>query len=296
MALIATALSTEAPARRRPMIDYPGLVLFTAGISALLFGVLERGRADAWTSGGVLWPILIAVVVLVVFVGVERRAPDPIVPLRLFGNRMVLAASATGFLAGMAMFGAISFVPLFLQNVTGASAMRAGSVLTPFILGWTAFSVVSARIVFRVGYRNVVLAGMVALTVAFVLFARWTGSLTTGTAMRDTLIAGIGMGCTMVPMLIAVQSAVAREDLGAATSMTQFFRTVGGAIGLSLMGAMMADRLRAGAPMAQALHGVFVVGLVVCTIAVVAAFLVPAGRARDLAAERIAGAPTRAEG
>jgi MFS family permease len=209
---------------------------------------------------------------------------------------VVLAASATGFLAGMAMFGAISFVPLFLQNVTGASAMRAGSVLTPFILGWTVFSVVSARVVFRVGYRNVVLAGMVALTVAFVLFARWTEALTTGTAMRDTLIAGIGMGCTMVPMLIAVQSAVAREDLGAATSMTQFFRTVGGAIGLSLRGAMMGDRLRAGATMAQALHGVFVVGLVVCTIAVVSAFLVPAGRARDLAAEGIPGTPTRAEG
>jgi EmrB/QacA subfamily drug resistance transporter len=296
MAFIATALSTETPARRRPVIDYAGLVLFTVGISALLFGVLERGRADAWTSGDVLWPIAMAVVVLAVFVGVERRVADPIIPLRLFSNRMVLAASATGFLAGMAMFGAISFVPLFVQNVTGASAMRAGSVLTPFILGWTAFSVLSARVVFRVGYRNVVLVGMVALTLAFVLFTRWTASLTTVTAMRDTLVAGIGMGCTMVPMLIAVQSAVVREDLGAATSMTQFFRTVGGAIGLSLMGAVMADRLHAGAPMAQALHGVFVVGLVVCTIAVVSAFLVPAGRARDLAAARIPGTPTRAGG
>lgn len=296
MALIATALSTETPGRRRPVIDYAGLVLFTVGISALLFGVLERGRADSWASGDVVWPIAAAVVVLVVFVGVERRVADPIVPLRLFSNRMVLAASATGFLAGMAMFGAISFVPLFLQNVTGASAMRAGSVLTPFILGWTAFSVLSARVVFRVGYRNVVLAGMVALTVAFVLFTQWTSSLTTVAAMRDTLVAGVGMGCTMVPMLIAVQSAVAREDLGAATSMTQFFRTVGGAIGLSLMGAVMADRLHSGAPMAQALHGVFVVGLVVCAIAVVSAFLVPAGRARDLAAAHIPGTPTRAGG
>jgi hypothetical protein len=95
------------------------------------------------------------------------------------------------------------------------------------------------------------------------------------------------MGLTMVPMLIAVQSAVPRTELGVATSMTQFFRAVGGAIGLSVMGAVMAQRLHAGLPMAEALHGVFVVGLVICVAALAAAFLVPAGRARELA--RVAG-------
>jgi MFS family permease len=114
--------------------------------------------------------------------------------------------------------------------------------------------------------------------------------------MRDVLLAGVGMGLTMVPMLIAVQGAVPRAELGIATSMTQFFRTVGGAIGLSLMGAVMTQRLEAGQSMAAALHGVFMVGLVVSAAAFAAAFLVPPGRARDLARTDMQGEPTRAGG
>src|SRR5206468_12243616 len=107
-----------------------------------------------------------------------------------------------------------------------------------------------------VGYRGVVAAGMVCLTGAFLLFARWTDTLTSAGAMRDALLAGVGMGLVIVPMLIAVQSAVARADLGAATAMTQFFMSIGGALGLSVMGAAMSQRLRAGLPMVSALHGV----------------------------------------
>jgi MFS family permease len=209
---------------------------------------------------------------------------------------MVLAGASTGFLAGMAMFGAISFVPLFLQLVGGMSATAAGWVLMPFAFGWVAMSVVSARLVLRIGYRIVVLSGMVCLTVAFVLLSRWSPALTQAVAMRDALIGGIGMGLTMVPMLIAVQSAVPRSELGMATSMIQFFRTVGGAIGLAVMGAVMAWRLGAGASRAEALHGVFVTGLLICLIALASAFLVPAGRARDLARAEMRGEPTRVGG
>jgi predicted MFS family arabinose efflux permease len=178
---------------------------------------------------------------------------------------MVLAAVVTRFLAGMAMFGALSFVPLFLQSVTGASATRAGLVLTPFVLGWVVMSVVSAR-------------------------------LSSGSAMVDVLLAGIGMGMVVVPMLIAVQSVVARSDLGAATSLTQFFMSIGGALGLSLMGAVMSQRLHAGLPMVEALHGVFVVGSGVCVAALASAFMVPSGRAQDLARTEMRGEPTRVGG
>jgi predicted MFS family arabinose efflux permease len=209
---------------------------------------------------------------------------------------MVVAAILTGFLAGMAMFGAISYVPLFMQGVAGTTATQAGFVLTPFVLGWVACSIISARLVLRVGYRPVVVAGMACLAIAFVLFTRWDARLTPVAAMRDVLLAGIGMGLTMVPMLIAVQSAVDRSDLGIATSVTQFFRAVGGAIGLSVMGAVMTQRLGTGLPLASALHGAFAVGLAVSVAAVVAAFFVPAGRAPDLARASVRGAPSRAEG
>ncbi|MCL6640641.1 MAG: MFS transporter, partial [Candidatus Rokubacteria bacterium] len=295
MVLIASGLPA-ARQGRRPTIDYIGLMLFAVGVSALLVGLVAAGRSAAWLAPEVLGPLGLAAAALAAFVGAERRAAEPIVPLRLFGNRIVLAAVVTGFLAGMAMFGALSFVPLFLQAVTGRSATAAGFVLTPFVLGWVALSVASARLVLRIGYRSVVMAGMACLTVAFVLFTRWSAALTPAEAMRDVLLAGVGMGLNMVPMLIAVQSAVARGDLGIATSMTQFFRAVGGAVGVSVMGSIMAQRLQTGLPMAEALHGVFVVGLVVCLTALVAAFLVPAGTARELARADVRGEPTRAGG
>jgi EmrB/QacA subfamily drug resistance transporter len=296
MALIAGGLVDRPRDGRRPVIDYVGLGLFTAGISALLIGALEAGRVASWTGLDVVGPFALAAGALAVFVVVEQRAAEPIVPLRLFGRRMVLAAAVTGFLAGVAMFGAISFVPLYLQVVSGMSATEAGVVLIPFVLGWVAMSITSARLVLRIGYRVVVVAGMVCLTVGFLLLSRWSASLTLGLAMRDALIGGVGMGLTMVPMLIAVQSTVTRADLGAATAMIQFFRTLGGAIGLSVMGTVMAWRLSIGLSRADALHGVFVTGLVVCVAALASAFLVPAGRAQDLARADLRGEPTRVGG
>lgn len=295
MALIAGALR-EAPRPRRPTIDYPGLALFALGVSALLLGVTQAGRGGTWTRPAVLGPLAVAAVALAGFVLVERRAAEPILPLRLFAARIVRAAVATGFLAGMAMFGAISFVPLFLQAVVGTTATGAGWVLTPFILGWIALSVTSARLVLRVGYRGLVVGGMLCLSAAFLLMTGWTAALTPERAMRDVLLAGVGMGMTMVPMLIAVQSAVPRTDLGAATAVTQFFRTVGGAVGLAVMGTVMARRLASGLPVVEAMRGVFVVGLVISIAAVVAAFLVPGGRAQDLARPELRGEPTHAGG
>jgi EmrB/QacA subfamily drug resistance transporter len=296
MTLIAAGLRDQPRNGRPPVIDYAGLALFTIGVSALLIGVLEAGRVARWTGADVLGPLGLAAAAGVAFVAVERRAADPIIPLRLFRVRMVLAAALTGFLAGMAMFGAISFVPLFLQSVSGMTATGAGVVLIPFVLGWVCMSITSARLVLHVGYRTVVVAGMLCLVLAFLLLSRWSESLTLVTAMRDALVGGIGMGLTMVPMLIAVQSAVARTDLGAATSMIQFFRTLGGAIGLSVMGTVMAWRLSLGLGPTGALHGVFVTGLVVCLAAVVSTALVPAGRARDLARAEVRGEPTRVGG
>jgi EmrB/QacA subfamily drug resistance transporter len=295
MALIANAL-VDDQARRRPVIDYTGLALFSLGVSALLVGVLEAGRVGKWTGLDVLGLLVLAALALAVFVRVERRAAEPIVPLRMFSHRMVLAGASTGFLAGMAMFGALLFVPLYLQLVNDMSATATGLVLVPFTFGWVAMSVTSARLVLRIGYRIVVFAGMGCLTIAFVLLSRWSPALTLPIAMRDALIGGIGMGLTMVPMLIAVQSAVPRSELGMATSMIQFFRTVGGAIGLAVMGSVMAWRLGAGASRAEALHGVFVTGLLICVIALASAFLVPAGRARDLARADVRGEPTRVGG
>ena len=297
IAIILLAGALPDVSERRPhAFDWLGVTFFTVGISALLFGVLEAGRVGVWTGPDVLVPLGLAAVGLAAFVPVERRAREPIVPFRLFRLRPVLAAGVNGFLSGMAMFGAISFVPLFLQHVTGMSATAAGVVLMPFVLGWVAMSIVSARLVLRVGYRAPVMAGMTCLAIAFLLLTRWGAGLTQAVAMRDALIGGLGMGLTFVPMLLAAQSAVARSDLGAATSLTQFLRTIGGAVGLSVMGAVMVRRLAGGLSMAEALHGVFMVGLGVSVLALASAFLVPPGRARELARPDMREEPTRVGG
>jgi EmrB/QacA subfamily drug resistance transporter len=296
MALVATALRTEARPARRPAIDWRGVLCFTAGIVLVMWALLEAGRAAAWSGAGVLVPLAVGAATLAAFVAVERRAAEPIVPLRLFASRMVVAAVLTRSLAAMAMFGALAFVPLFVQVVTGASATRSGAVLAPFVLGWVALSATSARLVLRVGYRGVVIVGGACLTGAFLLFARWGAGLGMLGAMRDVLLAGVGMGLVIVPLLIAVQSAVPRSELGIATSMIQFFMSIGGAVGVSVMGTVMAQRLAAGLPLADALHGVFVTGLLVCGGALGASLLVPAGRAQDLARAEMRGEPTRAGG
>src|SRR2546428_12555333 len=141
-------------------------------------------------------------------------------------------------------------------------------------------SVVGARLVLRIGYRAMAVGGMACLAVAFLLLTRWAPGLTQPVAMRDALLGGIGMGLTFVPMLLSVQSVVARSDLGTATSLTQFLRTIGGAVGLSVMGAVMVRRLASGQPMAEGLHGAFVVGLRAPRLRLGSAVLVPAGRAQ----------------
>ena len=235
MAAIRWGLPSERSERRASAFDYVGTAVFAAVISALLVGLIEAGRGASWWRPSVLALLGLSGVLLFVFVLIERRAAEPVVPLALFANPMVRAASVTGFLSGMAMFGAITFVPLFLQAVTGTSATEAGIVLVPFVIGWVVFSVLAARLVLRVGYRSIVFVGMLLLTAAFVLLAGWNEGLTRGIAMRDISLAGVGMGLVFVPMLIAVQNAVPRSMLGSATSLTSFFRSIGGAVGVAVM-------------------------------------------------------------
>jgi len=334
-AAIAIGLRDEGRRRSPTSFDLLGMGVFAGAISALLVGLVEIGAGGPRRLTG-LALLALSGVLLVLFVLVERRVAEPVIPLHLFGNRVLRAAAVTGLLSGMAMFGAITYVPLYLQAVTGSTATQAGWVLMPFVLGWVIFSMVGARLVLRVGYRRVVLAGMGALVLAFVLLAGWDETLTRAIAARDITLAGVGMGLVFVPMLIAVQNAVPRALLGSATSLTGFFRTVGGAVGVAVMGAAMTHRLEralegalANAPaelqeslrwlaahpdlavnpitraslgeallgqmrpvLADAIGGVFVVGLVIAVAALLSAFLVPPGHVRDLASGREPVAPS----
>jgi EmrB/QacA subfamily drug resistance transporter len=245
-AAITAGLRDEVRIRARTSFDVLGMTVFAAAITAFLVGLLEAGAGEPGMRSLGLALLVLSGVLLALFVVIERRVEQPVIPLRLFRNPVVRAAAVTGLLSGMAMFGAITYVPLYLQAVVGSTATQAGWVLMPFVFGWVVFSVLAARLVLRVGYRRVVLAGMGLLVLAFVLLSSWNGSLTRMVAARDITLAGIGMGLIFVPMLIAVQSAVPRSLLGSATSLTSFFRTIGGAVGVAVMGAAMTHRLERG--------------------------------------------------
>jgi len=242
-AALARGLGAEAPPGPRARVDYAGIAVFALGTTAFLLALVEGGRGGSWRRPELLALLGAAAALLVAFVRIESRAAAPLIPLGLVARPMVRAAALTGLFSSMAMFGALAYVPLYLQAVAGSTATQAGFVLTPFVLGWVVCSVVGARLVGRLGYRVVVLAGMAALTLAFGLFTGWDASLTRLAAARDAAVAGVGMGLVFVPMLIAAQGAVTRGELGAATALTSFSRSLGGAVGVAALGAVMAHRL-----------------------------------------------------
>lgn len=182
---------------------------------------------------------------MALFVSAERAAKEPLIPVELFRNRVFTGSSINGFLAGMSMFGLISFVPLYIQGVSGTGATEAGSVLTPLLMGWVIFSFLGARMLLRVTFRWTMLSGMVLMVLGFVLLDLMDGSTSRFMILRNVGLIGAGMGLVMITGLIAVQSSVSREQLGIATSTAQFFRSIGGAIGVAVMGTVMTQRMNA---------------------------------------------------
>jgi len=227
------------PPSRRPRatgvrVDYAGAAILTAGVTLLLLGLLELGTALGW---GLL---ALSAALLAALVWVERRAPDPILPVRLFRDRLFAVACVHGLLAGWAMFGSLSYVPLFVQAVLGTSATAAGSTLTPLMLSWVLASVVSSRLLLVMRYRPLVIGGMGLLVAGAFLLAQAGVNSSQASLMLALGLMGSGMGLSIPVFLIVVQSTVPRRDLGAATSTLQFTRSMGGTIGVSVMGAALA--------------------------------------------------------
>jgi EmrB/QacA subfamily drug resistance transporter len=231
----------ESKREERPKIDYLGAAVLTTAVTLLML-VLTQHVGGLKAAA----PQLVAVVVLLVwFVRIEKRAAEPVIPPALFRNRVVSVALVVGFLAGVAMFAAISFVPLFAQGALGVSATAAGSFLTPLMLAWVSASIVGGRLLIRMGSRPLVLAGLVLLVAGFAALTMATHRTPIWILILDLVVIGVGLGLTMLTLLIAVQHAVPREQLGIATSLNQFSRSIGGAMGVALLGALMTSGLTA---------------------------------------------------
>jgi predicted MFS family arabinose efflux permease len=174
-----------------------------------------------------------------VLVQVERRAVQPILPFSLFRSRTVTVATAVGFLAGIGLFGAIAFIPLLVQATTSASATSAGQILTPIYLMWVLASIVAARLLLRIGTRASTIGGMTAVFVAFAALPWLAVGASRASLFVDMGLMGAGLGFSMLALLLAVQHSVSRHELGVATSLNMFARSIGGAAGVAVMSAIL---------------------------------------------------------
>jgi predicted MFS family arabinose efflux permease len=206
--------------------------------------VFGEGSSPARLLHPATLAMIAAIVVLfVLFVRIEKRAVDPIVPFALLRNRVVSVAIVVGFLAGVAMFAGITFVPLLAQGVLGATATQAGSFLTPLMLSWVLASIVGGRLLIRIGSRGLVLTGLVFMIGGFSALATFSRDTPRSILYLELVFIGAGLGLTMLTLLIASQHAVERAQLGITTSLNQFSRSIGGAIGVALLGALLAAGL-----------------------------------------------------
>ena len=239
-ALIMGFALKEPKVHAKPKIDYAGATLLMAAISLLILAMVEGGGslAELFAFHNLLL-FGVSIVLLGLFAWVEKRAADPIIPFELFNNRIVSVAVAAGFLAGVAMFGAISFIPLFAQGALGATATEAGSLLTPLMLSWISMSIIGGRILLKTGFRPITIVGFAILTIGFIFLASFQRETPRFWLYFDLVLIGMGLGLTMLTLLIAVQQAVERTKLGVVTSLNQFSRAIGGAFGVAIMGVVL---------------------------------------------------------
>ena len=241
--IVITRLHLHTPTHRHK-IDWLGAALLTAGVSALILVTTWGGNEYRWGSGTILGMALASVVLLLAFVLVERRAAEPIIPLQLFRSSVFRVASSLGFLIGLAMFGAIIFIPLFLQLVYGVSPTSSGLRMLPLMAGLLAASVLSGRAISRIGrYRAFPIAGTAVTTLGMFLLSRLEVETAPWLASVYMLVVGIGIGLTMQVLVLVVQNDAEPKDIGVATSTATFFRSMGGSLGVALFGAIFAARL-----------------------------------------------------
>jgi len=237
-AVVALAMHEPPRPKKKVKIDYLGAFSLTASMTLLLLGLLRGGKLG-WLDAGVLAMVVGSAALLALFAWWERRAPEPLFPLSLFDNTIFTTTSLSGLFVGMAMFGSISFLPLFVQAVIGTSATDAGSSLTPFMLGWVVSSAVGGRLLLRIGYRPTIFIGMGFLLLGFVLFTQFGANTSRTFVLLAVALAGVGMGLIIVNLLLAVQNAVPKSQLGIATSASVFTRSIGGTIGVAIFGTVM---------------------------------------------------------
>jgi EmrB/QacA subfamily drug resistance transporter len=255
--IVVTRLHLHTPSVSH-RIDYRGTFHLSTGVSAWILLTTWGGVQYAWGSPTIVGLGVAGLVLLAVFVWWERRAIEPLLPLQLFRSSVFSVASAMGFTIGMAMFGAIIFIPLFLQIVYGASPTSSGLRTIPLMAGLLVASILSGRAISRVGrYKAFPIAGTAVLAVGMYLLSLLGVHTAPWVASAYMVVVGVGLGLVMQVLVLVVQNDARPQEIGVATSTATFFRSVGGAFGVAIFGTIFASRLShrlAGLPRSVTAH------------------------------------------
>ena len=230
--------------RRQAKVDTAGIGVLAVSLVALLLATSWGGTSYAWGSAVVVGLYALGAVGLVAFVLVERRAEEPVIPLRLFRSRVFTASNLASFGLSMVMFGAIIYIPVYAQGVLGVDATNSGLILAPLMLGFIVMGIVTGLLITRTGvYKPFMAVGVVVLGVGTWLLTRLTWESTQTQLTLAMVVLGLGIGMAMQQYTLVVQNAVERSDLGVATASSQFFRNVGSTVGIAVFGTVLTSGL-----------------------------------------------------
>ena len=247
IALVVLGATLPAVAeRRRHAIDYAGTLLLALGLSALILLTTLGGNTYDWASPEIIGMGVLSLLSIFAFTRVERRAAEPILPPALFRNRVFVVCSAVGLVVGFALFGALTYLPLFQQVVRGLSPTASGLQLLPVMGGLLVSSIVSGQIITRTGHYKVFpILGTGVAAIGMYLLSSLDATTSTGVAALHMLVLGLGLGMVMQVLVLATQNAVSYDQLGVATSGATLFRSIGGSLGTAVLGAIFTGRLTA---------------------------------------------------
>lgn len=246
LTLIVIWYFMHVPNERRPhKIDVWGSVTLSIGIACTLLATVWGGVQYPWASWQIAGLYAAAAVLLVAFIRIEMRAPEPVLPLKLWKSSIFTFSNIASVGVAMSMFGAIFFLPVFVQGVVGNSVTNSGAILVPMLVAMIVTSVAGGQIISRTGrYKALLLGGLAVMGVGYYLLSRFDVNTTNQQVILAMVLIGLGLGLCMQTYVLIVQNSVSREDMAVATSATQLSRSIGAAIGLAILGTLLSQGMQ----------------------------------------------------
>ncbi|MDD7793423.1 MDR family MFS transporter [Clostridium sp. 'White wine YQ'] len=235
-------LTGEKRVEDKVIIDYAGAITLIISIVSLLLGLSLGGKDYPWTSWQIVGLFATFVLVGLIFIFVELKAEDPILNLHLFQNKVFVGANIVGFLMGLGMFGAMMFLPLFMQGIIGISATKSGNSMIPMMLGMMVTSILGGQLVTKLKFRTIFISGIILMGLSLYLLSTMDVNTTRLTISLYIVILGLGLGLIMPTITLSVQTAFSIEQRAVVTSATQFFRSIGSTLGVTVLGVVLNNR------------------------------------------------------